>query len=415
MKHLAALLLLLALAVLACGRSNRLVTATPPSSPTLALSTPTIWSTGIPPEYLKTYDDLNTSLDDFLASMPPGGGQVPVFAAELAYANGNIGEALLRPEILPLVRKQLDALHDLGVRGVVVGIKFPLLEASFPRSAEYLQFYKQVGTEIHQRGMKFLVEVGPVFSGTIFSPLNVDWRQYTLATFQAAQQDELVTIATEIGPDYLQIADEPTTIAMLTGFRMSVAEYAGFIRSSAEKIGHPNGLLLAAGAGTWEDPAYLNDLMNIPGLDCIDLHIYPIGKNAALLQRAYAAAQQAHAAGKRVAISEAGLYKVNSSELSTLGGDYARIYSRDTFSLFEPLDEKFIQALTQMSRAGGIEFVSFFWTRSFFAYLDYDQVHTDSDAEINRLINQASLTAMQSGAVSPLGIFYQNWISEQTR
>jgi len=225
----------------------------------------------------------------------------------------------------------------------------------------------------------------------------------------------LQTIANEIKPDYLQIADEPTTIAMLTGLKMSPSEYADFIRTGVAQIGHPGDMVISAGAGTWEDPAYLSGLLNIPGLDCIDIHIYPIGREAALLQRAYDLARSAHLNGKRVAISEAWLYKVSSSELSSLGGNYTTIYSRDAYSFFEPLDEEFIRTLSLMARASRIEFVSFFWTRNFFGYLDYDQVHSMGDQEINRLINQSSSAALQDGALSPLGIFYQNWIASQAK
>ncbi len=412
MKRLSSFILLLGMLALACGRSGQPAGIPPPTQEIPA--TATVWDTAVPSEYQAIYDDLNAALDQFAASLPQSGGTPPTFAAELSYANGNVGEALLRPEMLPLVRAQLDALHAMGVKGVVVAIKFPMLEADFPHSAEYLHFFEQVAAEIRQRGMKILVEAGPLFSGTIYSSLSVDWSKYTQASFLAAQENELQTIAARIRPDYLQIANEPSTLAMLTGFQLTPAEYADFVRTSVEKIGHPGGMLLAAGSGTWEDPAYMNDLTGIPGLDCIDIHIYPIGRDGGLLQRAYATAGQARAAGKRVVISEAWLYKIRSSDLATFGGDYATVISRDAFSFFEPLDEKYIQVLTRLARAGGIEFVAFFWTRSFFAYLSYDQAHTLTEAEINRQMNAASVAALQSGATSPLGLFYQEWIAGQT-
>ena len=359
------------------------------------------------------YDEMNSSLDSFLKLLSPNDGVPPVFAAELATANGNIGENLLRPEVMSLLRLELDALKSMGIKGVVVGIKFPLLEPDFPRSDEYLQFYRQVAAEVRQRRMKILVEVGPVFAGTIYSSLTFDWSKHTKQSFIAAQKNELQLIAREIHPDILQISNEPTTIEMLTGYKFTPSEYADFIEESIRALNNPKDVRLGAGAGTWEDPAYLEKLLAIQGLDCIDLHIYPIGRNGNLLKQAQKVARQAHAAGKCVNISESGLYKISSNEMKTMMGQWENVYRRDVYSFFEPLDEKFIQVLTLFSRAEGVEFVSYFWTRNFFAYLDYDSVRNLSNQLVNRMINQAFLNALQKGTRSPLGGFYKKWISSQ--
>jgi hypothetical protein len=239
----------------------------------------------------------------------------------------------------------------------------------------------------------------------------VDWSKYNQDSFIAAQQNELVTIANEIQPDYLQIADEPSTIAMLSGVKFTPADYAAFIQSSVEKIGHRAGMKIGAGSGTWEDPAYMNDLMNIQGLDCIDIHIYPIGRDGNLLERAFETATKARASGKCAVISEAWLYKVSSSEMTTLSGNFEQVYGRDAFSFWEPLDESFIRAVTRLSQASGVEFASFFWTRYFFAYLDYDQYHNLSPQQINRQATQASILNTQSNTLSPLGNFFRERIA----
>ena len=405
MRRLFGFALFLALVSLACARSFSPRPVATPSTPTVFLAPPA------PPQYQSTYEELDTTLNAFTNSLPASKGEPLNLGAELSYANGNIGPSLFDPQVMGLVQKQLDALQGMGVQYVVVAIKFPLLEPDFPRSADYLQFYKQVSAEIHKRDMKFLVEAGPIFSGTIFSPVQVDWSKYNKAVFIADQQNELITIADEVQPDYLQIANEPSTIAMLSGVNFTPTDYAAFIQSSVQKIGHHNGMKIGAGAGTWDDPAYMDDLMNIQGLDCIDIHIYPIGRSANLLQRAYDAAAQAHAHGKCAVISEAWLYKVSSGELTGLGNNFTTVYSRDAFSFWEPLDESFIRAVTRLSQASGIEFVSFFWTRSLLTYLDYNQFGSLSADQINRQLNQTSLVNMQNGTLSPLGLFFKNWIA----
>jgi hypothetical protein len=402
MKRSFIFLCILLLLSLACNRSART-----PAQPTTAAPA------SIPAEYQVTYDELTASLNSFTAALPPGKNQPLSLGAELSYANANIGEMLLEKETMTLVQKQLDALKSLGVKVVVVAIKFPMLEADFSRSAEYLDFYKQVAQEIHSRDMKFLVEVGPAFSGTIYSPLKVDWSKYDKDSFIAAQQNELVTIANEVQPDYLQIADEPKTIAMLSGVKLTPEEYAAFIQSSVDKIGHPHGLKLGAGSGTWEDPAYMDNLMGINGLDCIDIHIYPIGRDANLLKRAYDVALKARQNGKCVAISEAWLYKVNAAEQALLAANFETVYSRDAFSFWEPVDESFITAVTRLAQSSGAELVSFFWTRSFFASLDYEQARNLSPQQMNRELNQAALANLKSGTFSPLGDFFKTLIGQQ--
>lgn len=358
---------------------------------------------------------MDSTLDEFIASQPKTGGQAPVFAAGLSYANGNAGESLLNPEIPALVHKQLDALQAMGVQGVVMAIPVPILEPDFPRSDEFLEFFKQVAEDVYAHNMQLLVECGPIFAGTIFSPARVDWSKYTKASFVQARKNQLQTIATEIKPDILQIANEPSTTTLLTGFDLTPEEFTDFVQSSIDLIDKSSGIQISAGAGTWEDPAYMNGLIQIDKLDTIDIHIYPMGRNAMLLHRAMETAALAVTRGKRVGISEAWLYKVDSDELVEVGGDFEMIYSRDAYSFFEPLDEKFIRALTLMARANEIEWISFFWTRNFFVYLDYETYHTRSDQQINQALNQASFTAIDNGTFSALGDFYKNWIIEQNQ
>lgn len=434
MKRLLSLILLPVFISLACARSNGsvagptyiVVTSIPDSSstqmipsqdqPTTVTNNPPSSATfvappAVPAEYQAIYNDLSSTLASFNGTVPPSKGEPVMIAGDLLYANSNAGEALLRPETLIAVEQELDGLHTLGINGVVVAIKFPMLEPDFPHSADYLQFYKQVSAEIHKRNMKFLVEAGPAFSGTIFSPVQVDWSKYPKDTFIADQQNELVTIANEVQPDYLQIANEPSTIAMLSGVKFTPSDYAACIQSNVQKIGHHIGMKIGAGAGTWDDPAYMDDLMNIQGLDCIDIHVYPLGQNANLLQRGYTTAMKARARGKCAVISEAWSYKISSSETAAMGSNFQQVIARDPFTFWEPVDETFIRAVTKLSQASGIEFVSFFWTRYFFAYLDYDQYHNLTPGQINQQATRASIESTQSNTLSSLGIFLRDWIA----
>src|SRR4030042_960956 len=131
----------------------------------------------VPVEYQPLYEELEDDLTAFelvLKQKWDGSHNDTTFATELSFANGNIGEGLLRPETLENNRILLDFLQNMGIQGVVLSIKYPLLEPTFPRSTEYLSFYKQIVSEIRQHDMKVLVETGAVFAGTAFSSVQVD-------------------------------------------------------------------------------------------------------------------------------------------------------------------------------------------------------------------------------------------------
>jgi hypothetical protein len=373
----------------------------------------------VPEAYQPLFTELNSELAHFegvLAQKSDNSQGSTIFAAELATANGNVGEGLLNPDILVYNRLLLDKLQSMGIRGVVLAIKFPLLKPDFPRSSEYLQFYKQIMVEIRQHNMKVLVECGAIFAGTPYSPVRVDWSKYTTETFLQGLQDELVLIAREIKPDYLTLANEPQTEEALTRLDITPSEWKDFIASTLGKVEHPNGMLVGAGTGTWENPDYINEILNMPGLDYVDLHIYPLNKDAVLLDRALNYALQARTGGKRVTVSECWLWKASAEELGNALGDTEKVMNRDVFSFWYPLDARFIHDMMNLADVTKMDFVSFFWTRNFFAYLDYSNILSNlTTAAYNRLINQAFLKNLEAGELSSLGQYLQLQLNSRAK
>ena len=372
----------------------------------------------IPAQYQAIYDELKAEMAHFEVTLNETWnhslGQT-IIATELAYANGNIGEGLLSANIMNYNRILLDSLQAMGAKGVVLAIKFPLLKPDFPRSSEYLQFFKNIMVECHQRSLKVLVECGAIFAGTPYSPVEVGWSNYTTETFLQGLEDQLLLIAEEIKPDYLTLANEPQTEEALTKLTITPAVWSDFIASTLRNIDRSGGLLVGAGTGTWENPNYINELFNMRDLDYIDLHIYPMNSNAIYLDRALNYAIEAQAAGKHVTVSESWLWKATPAELSNFLGDSEKIMNRDVYSFWYPLDERFIQDIMNLADATDMDFVSFFWTRNLLSYLDYDSTpHNFTTAEYNRLINQASLANLQKGELSPLGQYLQQALNSRT-
>lgn len=411
MKRLPFILLVAMALGLACGKTA----AVSPAVPTLpATSAAPGTPPPIPEEYRAMAGELSAELthfEDTLSRQPEPGPEKALIGSELAFANGNIGEGLLQPSMRELNLLLLDRLQTLGIQAVVIAVPFPLLDPSFPRSAEYIQFYKDIVDQARQHGMKVIMKSGAIFSGTVFSSATVDWSVYTTASYLQGRENQVLLMASKFQPDYLMIANEPGTEMMLTGLSITPAQWGNFLDDTLGRIDRSGGTAVGAGVGNWEDTAFFDQVMQADGLDFFDLHIYPMGQDAVLLDRGLEYLQEAHAGGKRVTISEAWLFKVDPREGGSAYGDYASAIRRDVYGFWEGLDARFIEDIVRMSDAAQVEFVSFFWTRTFFAYLDYDATPRDlSDVEINQRINQACAVNVQSGTYSTLGEWLRKFL-----
>jgi len=355
-----------------------------------------VWSAPpAPVQYVDLYAGLDAKLkaiDGVVTARSTGGKHDVTFSAELLPANANIGEPLFREQTWPAVLLNLDRLQQLGVRGVKVAVKYPVLMPSFPRSADYLEFYRRVGQEVRRRNLKLLVQMTDGFRESAFSALPVEpyyagltWERYRREKRQMAE-----TIIREIRPDYLTVQNEPGTQAHNTGLPMTVQNVTDLLEYVTRGL-DKRGVLVGAGAGTWEDLAYAQSLARIGGLDYLDMHIYPITRDY-VNDRAFRFAEVAQRAGKRVVIGEAWLYKASDQDLRA--GNVAAapgLFARDVFSFWEPLDAQFVTTVVKLSHAVKIDFTSFFWSRYFFGYADYsERTGRLSPGELSRLANAAA-------------------------
>jgi hypothetical protein len=400
------------LAVLACGSQQReRSTATPGGdfapNPTLATGI-----SSVPDEYRDIYEDLSANLDQvetFLAGRGESRPGSTTFGAELIIANGNRGAALLQPETMTAVQQFLDQLKLIGVGGVTLQIPDPLLKPDFPQSEEYLDFFREVVEQVRARDMKLLIESGPAFADPQYSRVRFDWSNLTLDQFFQMRGDQLRLIAAELQPDYLSLGNEPGTQMMLTGLSFTILEFLNFIRDVATSIDRSSGILLGAGTGSWEDPAYLERLMEEPSLDFLNLHIYPLSSSRSdYFERAAEIAAAARDRGMMVIIGEAWLYKASSQEIDYLLS-YQDVYARDVYSFWQPLDIRFVEAIVELAQLEQLEYVSFFWAGFFFGYLEYDETTRDLPfVERYLRLNQAQYANIVAGALTETGRAYQS-------
>lgn len=390
MKKSAALLMgvfFLALSILSCGRAGT------GSTPTVTILET---SAEAPQEFAALYTELETLLDASSAAVDSrwdGTTNEVAYATELIAANGNRAEDLLGPTSLEGNKLMLDRFQSMGIGAVKVSITYPLLSPDYLRSSEYLDFYRQVVAEAHQRGLKVLVGTGAIFAEPEISTVKVDYSGYTLDEFKINQRAYAELIIDEIQPDYLTVLNEPGTVIHIIPSLSELAqpvkyrEVLDYITQGLDR----KDVLIGAGAGSWESTEYIRQAA-ASDLDYVDIHIYPLQRG--YFERIFDFIDIAKAGGKRVVIGETWLYKIADSELGQAGVVAVEVFGRDSFSFWSPLDTKYIEVMSQLARYNDVELISFYWgSKHFFAYLDYDQY---KNTKPGTLLRQSSIEAAQN-------------------
>lgn len=366
----------------------------------------------IPAEHRQLYDQISEGLDKyekFFNENKKSEDHQVIFGAELLPANGNRGEELLSDKALPGTILYMDRLVGMGVKGVTIKAKYPLLLSTYPNSQKYLAYYKEVIKEARKRGLKINMGAGPAFSNTSFSDIKLDYSKLAYEEYIAGEKEILNTVISELQPDYLNLASEPDTLAKLTGYKQinTPAGYVKYIKSLLE--GLPRGkTLIGAGTGTWSPIFFVNSLATQTDLDIIVIHVYPIGKQH--IQNVVYMSDIAAKNNKKVIINETWLYKWNGEE----GFDIAaneQVFRKDVYGFWEPLDERFLRLIAKIAKQQNIEYMSPFWSTYFFASLPYDDTTKDASfSDLQNMLNKRAISNIVNNKLSPLGEAYSNLI-----
>ena len=231
----------------------------------------------VPAEFQQHYAFLTNKLDAIESRIDAewdGGKHGMLFSTELLAANSNRGEDLLESQLRQGIPFILDRLTELGVNMISVALDFPILCDDFPRNDEYLDFYTFVGEEVRKRNMKLLVGAQTIFSDTAWSNLKVDYSGYTIESYTAEKRRMIEKIIEHVRPDYLTIENEPETMAYNTGLDFSVDNVIQIIHGLTNGLDR-NNVRIGAGTGTWDDPAYIDRMLDETSIDFIDIHSRP--------------------------------------------------------------------------------------------------------------------------------------------
>ncbi len=352
-----------------------------------------------PPEFADLYSMLDgrlKAIDRHISSRWGGERHDVIFSAELLAANSNQGEKILGERGWQVVLFNLDRLQPLGIRGVKVALKYPILVPGFPRSADYLEFFKKLSTELRRRNINMLAQMTAGFREPVFSDLPVagHYSGLTLERYKREKRQMAELIIREVRPDFLTIENEPHTQQENTGLPFTVRNFTEIVEYMLDGLDR-RGVQIGAGAGTWDDLAYVQALARTP-VDYIDMHIYPINRDF-VVDKAFRIADVARRASKKLALGEAWLYKSRDAELGGQSPVAAApvLYSRDVFGFWQPLDVEFITAMVKLAHHLKIDFVSFFWSRHFHGYVEYgDSTRTLPPGELFRRANLAAAKGM---------------------
>lgn len=324
----------------------------------------------VPEAYRAVYRELESELSQLnpILAGPWGPKTGPTaFGVELRVADRNRGEDLLDAQVRRETALTLDRLQQIGVTCVSLTIPYPILTRSFPETPAYREFYRQVAAEVRQRGLLLVVEMGTMSRASEASQLPVGYSGLTREHFNAGLHEMAEAVIADIHPDYLTVLSEPDTQTRNTGLAFSASQFAAAVTSAVRGL-NPGSTWLGAGAGTWLALDYFKALADVPELNYLDLHIFPIQLGFAS-DRVRKATEAAKARGKRVAVGAAWLYKISSREFGRI--DPAEAFARDAYAFWQPLDERFVATVVNIAHTIQAEFCSFFGMDRLYAYVGF--------------------------------------------
>ena len=367
----------------------------------------------IPSAVRFVYDELANQLREielYIATDWSGERYPTAFGTELLVADSHRGEILLTEPTFSATVLSLDRLKGLGVKVVALNIQVPILLPSFPRSSDYLAYYRRVVSEIKKRNFVSVIEIGTTFKDPLFNQLRVDIRGLTLDRFKKDLLDMARVICAEIRPDYLTILNEPGTQSKATGLDLGFERYTEVIQFVLNGLDHRE-TRVGAGAGTWERFEYFESLAKQTMLDYVDLHIYPVQRDF-VLDKCMRIAALARTHKKKLVIGEAWLSKVAEMELDHISP--AAAFGRDVFSLWEPRDMQFVTVIFKLSHYLKAEYCSFFWMRHFYGYVDFnEETRSLSPPELFKLADEVAAKNIASNTLTGTGLKLQQLLALQ--
>jgi hypothetical protein len=329
----------------------------------------------VPKKYQLLYATLETQLNAFEARLPKMSGERTLIrGAILESMRCAHPESLLSETRRENAMRELDALRRAGAQAIVIEICYPLLSPGFQDPRALLEHYANLANEVRRRDMKLVVEHGALGPKEGIIVASRFYQRMTKQRFAEERYAELKSIAIALQPDYLTMVTDPRTQS--AGLKLSAKDWNRYVSSSIAALRHELGdfvQALGAGVGLWYDVGYLDAFAAAPGLDYVDLRLYPLvmGRDNSL-DRLLSWPDRIREIdpAKRILVSQAWLYKAGGEDAATPVAD-PDIEARGVYGFWAPLDARYLRAVARAARLKDIEFMASRWNSYFFAYLDF--------------------------------------------
>lgn len=362
-------------------------------SPIACAANPSAQTQSIPPEFQPLYRELQANLDEFsqLLTVQQGVGFKPLaLGAQLP----------ARPFPIEELAAYLQHLADLGAGAIAIHTPYPLFSPKQPSAAQNLQYYRQVVESARQHGFLVLIDAGVSSDGNVTG----SQAKIPIANLAGELRLHIQTIIDEIAPDYLTILNEPDRLALIADGEVNPEAYSLLMNSILTGL-EPGSVLLGAGAGNWNDLAFFEIAAQEERLHYLDMHIALTGRSS--LVRLFEFSEIARQNQRRLFIGQAWLQKSTQAEAATLPASSVAI--RNAFSFWEALDARFLTLLDRYAQQNRVDLLVVSGTPYFFSYLEYEASLPSLPAsEIEQLVQQAALAAMQTGELTQPGQVFQN-------
>jgi len=365
-----------------------------------------------PKKYQDLYRELDSQLSAFERRLPPRpSGVPPIRAATLLSANCHRGEFIRSDAQRQATLRELDALEALGAQGVVLEICYPSLTRTFRDPQPFIEYYANLANEIHVRGLQLVVEHNSLLPAYASVDVRPYYKKLNKQRFDRERFAELKAILLALNPEYLTLVSEPQTHT--AGLNLTVKDWRTYVQSSVDRLYQELGsfpTLLGAGSGLWDDLGYVEAFSAIKRLSYIDLHLYPLTTGGhSNLERLLTWPDRIRAIDpdKRIIMSELWLYKASASEQFD-AADPA-VFARGVYSFWSPLDRKLLRVVGIAAREKRIALVAPFWSRYFFAYLDYNDPATFATRPqvLLNLARQRAYAAILNGQHTDTGLAFR--------
>lgn len=365
----------------------------------------------VPAKYRATYDEMMREMGRLALYTSWDGVKYDGMrmGADLFLANGGRGEDLLNSNTKYGITKLLDKLQALGLTAIHVSVGHNLLLRSNPRCAEYEVFYRRLSEQIADRGLLLTTEGSAPFDTVV---------TYTLESFMVEQVELSQQIIDVLQPQYHAFAGEPTMAAKIFGVP-ELAErlvYEQTVRDLLATIDRGN-TKIGAGIGTWDDyNIVMQFLATLPGIDFIDLHVYPFKGPARwqewLLWLLPLGDTILHG-GKEIIVNQAWPYKMGSWTLRNL--DWAEaLKRRDTYSFWSPVDQRFLEVLYAWAHSRRVSVCCLWGSSYFLAYQDWSSpLDAKMPAEVQAVYYQELVNALSTSEkiFSPTGAYLKQLLA----